>query len=221
LARTLATHGDATRVIRLMSLAASPRAAFSVIAGRVWPVAWRQGWRDAPEYFLRRAIRWTYRHLVFEQPSSAMRREGSGAAIALGAADAEIRLRDALRMSSVWIVPGDGAMEPAVPAFGMVRVTSPESRPLRAGDVIVTRGNDGQCTVQRVVSLGVDDVWVKPDAHFKGETAVSRAQLLGVCDLVDVGGRAVPVAERPHGTLGLIRAIARARLVPAARPHST
>ena len=217
----LATRGDAMRVLRLMSLAGSPIAALSVVAGRLWPVAWRQSWRDAPEYFLRRAVRWTYRHLVFERPLTAPEQASSRAVIALNADDAADRLRSALRASAAWIAPADGGMEPAVPIFGVARVLAPEGRVVRAGDVVVARGEGGQCTLQRVVSLGDDGVRIKPDAYFKGESVIAHKQVLGMCDLVEVGGRAVPIAERPHGTLGLLRAIVTARIGVPARPHST
>ena len=217
----LATRGDAMRVLRLMSFASSPVAALSVVAGRLWPVAWRQSWRDAPEYFLRRAIRWTYRHLVFERPSVETARATSRLVIALNADDAAHQLRDALRTSAVWIAPADGGMEPAVPVFGMARVVPAEGRPLRAGDVVVACGDDGQCMLQRVVSLGNEGLCLKADAYFKGERFVSRAQLIGVCDLVDVGGQTMPIAQRPHGSLGLLRAIVTTRIGVPARPHST
>lgn len=217
----LAPRGDARRVLRLMSFASSPVAALSVVAGRLWPVAWRQSWRDAPEYFLRRAIRWSYRHLVFERPSALPDRTSSRAVIALNADDAADRLRAALRTAAVWIAPADGGMEPAVPVFGMARVVAAAGRVIRAGDVVVARGDDGQCTLQRVVSLGDGGVRIKPDAYFKDESFVPHAHVLGLCDLVDVGGRAVPIAERPHGSLGLVRAIVAARIGVPARPHST
>lgn len=217
----LATRGDARRVLRLMAFASSPLAALSVIAGRLWPVAWRQSWRDVPEYFVRRAIRWSYRHLVFERPSAAADRTSPGAVIALNADDASDRLRSALQTSRVWIAPADGGMEPAVPVFGMARVVAADGRAVRAGDVVVACGGDGQCTLQRVVSLGEDGVRIKPDAYFKGESVVTHEQVLGSCDLVDVGGRAVPIAERPHGSLGLLRAIVTARIGLPPRPHGT
>jgi len=217
----IAPRGDAMRTIRLMSFASSPMAALSVIAGRLWPVAWRQSWRDAPEYFLRRAIRWTYRHLVFERPSGATNLATSRAVIALNADDAAARLCEALRTSPVWIAPADGGMEPAVPVFGVARVVTAEGRGIRAGDVVLARGDDGQCTLQRVASLCNDGLRLKSDAYFKVERFVSPPQVLGICDLVDVGGRAVPIAERPHGSLGLLRAIVAARIGTPARPRST
>lgn len=217
----LATRGDAMRVLRLMSFAGSPIAALSVIAGRLWPVAWRQRWQDAPQYFLRRAIRWTYRHLVFERPSAVADRATSYTVIPLNADDAADRLHYALRASPAWVAPADGGMEPAVPAFGTVRVVSAQGRAIRAGDVVVARGDDGQCTLQRVVSSGDDGIRVQADAYFKAESFVSHAQLLGVCDLVEVGGRAVPIAHRPHGSLGLLRAIVSKRIGAAPRPRST
>jgi hypothetical protein len=220
LADALATCGDAMRVLRLVSFASSPVAALSVVAGRIWPVAWRQGWRDAPAYFLRRAIRWSYRHLVFERPSIAADRSASRTVIALNDDDAARRLRDALRASPVWIAPADGCMEPAVPVFGVARVVAADGRSIRRGDVVVAHGTDGQCSLQRVVSLGHDAVRLKADAYFKVETVVPRTELLGVCDLVDVGGQAVPIAQRPHGTLGLLRAIFSTRIGVPARPGS-
>ena len=221
LVSALATRGDAMRVLRLVSFASSPMAALSVVAGRLWPVAWRRSWRDAPEYFLRRAIRWTYRHLVFERPSASPDGAISRAAIALSAEDAADRLCDALRTSPVWIAPADGGMEPAVPVFGMARVVAAEGGAIRAGDVVVTCGDDGQCTLQRVVSLGDDGVRIRPDAYFRGESFVATQQVLGRCDLVDVGGRAVPIAQRPYGSLGLLRAIIATRMGAPVRTHST
>lgn len=217
----LAPRGDAMRTLRLMSFAGTPLAALSVVAGRVWPVAWRQSWRDAPQYFLRRAIRWSYRHLVFERPSATLDHSISRTVIALSSDDAALRLRDVLRTAPAWIAPADNAMEPAVPVFGMARIVSAEGRTIREGDVVVACGDDGQCTLQRVVSLGSDGVRIKADAYFKTDCFVPHSQLLGVCDLVDVGGRAVPIGERPHGSLGLLRAIVTARVAAPARARST
>ena len=101
------------------------------------------------------------------------------------------------------------------------RVVAVENRTIRAGDVVVACGDDRQCTLQRVISLGDDGLRLKADAYFKGETFVSHQQLVGICDLVDVGGRAVPIALRPHGSLGLLRAIVAARIGVSARPRST
>jgi Uncharacterised nucleotidyltransferase len=220
LARALVTRGDAMRTLRLMRFASSPMAALSVIAGRVWPVAWRQSWRDAPEYFLRRAIRWTYRHLVLEHPSAAADRTAMRTMIALSSDDAAERLRDALRTSAVWISPADAGMEPAIPVFGLARVVSTNGRSIRAGDVVLAHGRDGLCTLQRVVSSGDDGLRLKADAYFKVESVVSHDQLLGICDLVDVGGQTVPIAQRPHGSLGLLRAIVATRVGATARPRS-
>ena len=216
----LATRGDAMRTLRLMSFASSPIAALSVVAGRIWPVAWRQSWRDAPEYFLRRAIRWTYRHLVFEHPKATADRVASRTVVPLNADGATARLREGLRTAPVWVAPADGAMEPAIPVFGLARVVSAEGRSIHSGDVVVVRGEVGQCTLQRVVSAGDGGLRLRADAYFKRESLVSRAQLLGVCDLVDVGGEVVPVAQRPHGSLGLLRAIVTTRIGAMARPRS-
>ena len=68
LERGLAAGGNVRRLARLVTLAESPGAALRVIGGRIWPATSRQGWRTAPGYFLRRALHWGYRHLVFEQP---------------------------------------------------------------------------------------------------------------------------------------------------------
>ncbi|HKN69047.1 MAG TPA: nucleotidyltransferase family protein [Gemmatimonadaceae bacterium] len=221
LMNALAPRGDAMRTLRLMSFAGSPVAALSVVAGRVWPVAWRQSWREAPEYFLRRAIRWTYRHLVFERPSATEDHLASRAVIKLNTEDAAPRLRDALRTSPAWIAPPDNGMEPAVPVFGMARIVAADGRAIREGDVVVACGDDGQCTLERVVSLGTDGLRIKADAYFKTERFVSHSQVLGICDLVDVGGRAVPISERPHGSLGLLRAIVTARVGTPVRERST
>jgi RimJ/RimL family protein N-acetyltransferase len=67
LERGLAPGGSIRRVARLVTLSESPRAAVRVIGGRIWPATARVGWRSAPGYFLRRAVHWAYRHLVFEQ----------------------------------------------------------------------------------------------------------------------------------------------------------
>jgi len=64
LTAALASHGDAARVLQLISLSDSPRDAFEVVCGRVWPSAWRSGWRHAPAYFARRTLRWFRRNLV-------------------------------------------------------------------------------------------------------------------------------------------------------------
>jgi hypothetical protein len=221
LAMSLVTCGDVKRTLRLITFASSPIAALSVITGRVWPVAWRQSWRDAPEYFLRRAIRWTYRHLVFECPSPNGNHGTSRTVIALKADDAAQRLRETLHTSPVWVTPADGGMEPAIPVFGLARVVSVEGRSIDAGDVVVALGDDGHCTLQRVVSLGPEGFRLEADAYFRRGSFFPRSQLLGICDLVEAGGPVVPIGQRPHGSVGLLRAIVATRIGVPARPRST
>jgi RimJ/RimL family protein N-acetyltransferase len=203
----LVTSGDARRVLRLVTLSDSPAAALRVVGGRVWPLAWRRGWREAPGYFLRRAIHWLYRHLVFERPSSAFDVALHESSIALDTGDAETRLRDALSVGSVWVSPADGSMEPAIPRFAFARIARAASLNVRRGDVVIARDEQERCALRRVTRLARDHVGVRADARFGREELVPRAAVLGVCDVVDVGGKREPIATRPHGAWKLLRAI--------------
>ena len=209
LARALRTRGDAGRLLHLASLAQSPYGALSVVTGRLWPTEWREGWRDAPAYFTRRAVRWIYRHVIFEQPSAASFVKYNP--IALSTRDSARQLSDAMHTSEVWVKPGDGSMEPAIPSFALARVVAVD-RPLRVGDVVVIGDGHGRCALSRVLALGADTLCVRPDARFKDEQQVSRSAVLGRCDVVDVAGRRTPIEARPYGSLGLLRAILRTRL---------
>ena len=212
LTRKLSPVGDRGRVLRLVSLSDSPRDVVQVVAGRVWPLAWRDGWRDAPAYFGRRAVRWLYRHLVFEQPSAGITSDVG--AIHLADEHVDRQLTEAVRTAPAWVLPSDGSMEPAIPRFALVRVRESQSD-LQVADVIAVRASYDRCVLRRVVSLGADDLVVQADAQPKDSLVVSRADLLGVCDLVDVNGRQVPIEDRPYGNRGLLRAILRSRFAPA------
>lgn len=208
LARALRTRGDAGRLLHLASLAPTRLGALSVLSGRLWPAEWRAGWRQAPEYFVRRAIRWIYRHVIFEQPSASSAQDNP---IVLSTVDSARQLADALQKSEAWIKPGDGSMEPAIPTFALARVVGID-RPLQVGDVVVTANANGRCGVSRVLSLGAGTLRVRPDARFKGEQQLPHSAILGRCDVVDVAGRRTPIEARPYGSLGLLRAILRSRL---------
>jgi RimJ/RimL family protein N-acetyltransferase len=207
----LTTSGDARRVLRLVTLSDSPASALRVVGGRVWPLAWRRGWREAPEYFLRRAVHWLYRHLVFERPSLEIDVALDESSIALAAPDSEPRLRNALSVGPAWVSPPDGSMEPAIPRFAFARITSAGSLNVQQGDVVVVRDEHARCPMRRVTRLAGDAVGVRADARFGREELVPRAALLGVCDVVDVGGKRQPIASRPHGSWKLLRAILRGR----------
>jgi hypothetical protein len=196
----------------LMALSSSPRAVLDVIAGRVWPAAWRHGWREAPAYFVHRAVRWIYRRLVFERPSSTETGALENEVISLADRDSEERLLGALRRGPVWVAPADGAMEPAIPLFGRARIVPIASGTLRLSGVVVARGATGRCMLQRVIGLAGDMVRLKSDTELGDERTLPASALLGSCDLVDVDGRRVPVVERPHGSLGILRAIVHSQL---------
>jgi hypothetical protein len=211
IARELTPAMDSKRLLRLVRFSQSPAAALQVLAGRIWPAPSRTGFRRAPTYFARRAVRWIYRRLVFERPSTLSRSEGGASIIELSLVDSERRLVESLRSGAAWVIPADGSMEPAVPAFGAVRVVPLGRRTIRCGDVVVKREN-GRCTLRRVVSLGEDSVLVTGDAHVGASDIVARSEIVGLCDLVDVGDKRVPIESRPYGIPGLLRAIVRARL---------
>ena len=176
LARALRTRGDAGRLLHLASLAQSPYGALSVVTGRLWPAEWREGWRDAPAYFVRRAVRWIYRHVIFEQPSA--KSFAKYKPITVSTRDSARQLSDAMHTSEAWVKPGDGSMEPAIPSFALARVVAVD-RPLRVGDVVVTGDGHGRCALSRVLELGADTLRVRPDARFKGEQRSRAARCWG------------------------------------------
>ena len=214
LTRKLSPVGDRGRVLRLVSLSDSPRDVVHVVAGRVWPVAWRDGWRDAPAYFLRRAVRWLYRHLVFEQPSPGVLSDVD--VIRLADEQADRRLAAAVGTAPAWVLPCDGSMEPAIPRFALVRVRDVRSRP-QVGDVVALRTSYGRCLLRRVVALGDNRFVAQADAQPKERLVVSPADFLGACDLVDVNGRQLPIETRPYSNRGLLGAILRSRFASAGR----
>lgn len=208
LTRKLSPVGDRGRVLRLVSLSDSPRDVVHVVAGRLWPAAWRDGWRDAPAYFGRRAVRWLYRHLVFEQPSPGV--SSDVGVIRLADEQVDRQLANAVRTGPAWVLPYDGSMEPAIPRFALVRVRHPESH-VQVGDVVAVRASHGRCMLRRVTALSSEGLTVQPDAQPKELLVVSAPDVLGVCDRVDVNGRQVPIESRPYGNRGLLRAILRSR----------
>ena len=208
LERTLAGSGDAQRFLRLVTLSQSPRSALRVVAGRIWPLASRTGWREAPRYFLHRAVAWLYRHLVFEK-SSGGRADGE-APIALTSVDGERRLCAELEHGSpAWVSPGDGNMEPAIPRYASARIVPVNGHGVRRGDVVVARGADGHCALRRVTSLGPSAVRLRADTWASGEEVTPPSAILGVCDLVAVGEARMPIERRPRGALTMLGAILR------------
>jgi ribosomal protein S18 acetylase RimI-like enzyme len=210
--RALAVRSDFGRVAQLVVLSASPGAALRVIGGRVWPPAWRQGWRAAPSYFTRRAVAWAYRHLVFELPASASQSTVGELALSFDDEDCAPRLMAALRESgAVWVSSIGQSMAPAVPLFGYARIVAMADRMLKIGDVVAIRSSERQCALERVLRLEEDCVLVKPDAPLSKEHRVSRDTVLGICDMVQVGDSRVPIERRPYGNLDMLRAIVRSR----------
>ncbi|HEY2853471.1 MAG TPA: GNAT family N-acetyltransferase [Gemmatimonadaceae bacterium] len=212
LTNRLSPVGDSGRVMRLVSLSDTPRDVVSVVTGRIWPAAWRQGWRHAPAYFGRRAVRWLYRHLTFERPSATA--PSDLPLIRLAHDDTELRLTEALRSTPVWLIPSDGTMEPAIPRFAFARVR-PLNGETRIGDVVLVRAANRGCVLRRIVSLGTEGTWVEADAQPKSGLLVPPADVLGICDVIDVNGRQVRIESRPHGNQGLLRAIVRSRFAAA------
>jgi RimJ/RimL family protein N-acetyltransferase len=102
-------------------------------------------------------------------------------------------------------------MEPAIPHFARVRVASRDAISVRRGDVVVACDPYGRCSLRRVTWLGNDHVRIKADARIGGEELVPRAALLGICDLVDVGGEGQSIESRPQGALRVLGAIIRRR----------
>lgn len=219
LARALTPRSDAGRLLRLVMLSSSAAEAWRVFTGRVWPAAWRRGWRRAPAYFARRAIRWTYRHAVFERPAP-MLEAATPRVVGLSADASDESLIEALRSAPVWVVPPDGSMEPAIPRFGAIRVMPLDRIQVRAGDIVVTREARGRCRLRRVLSLAGETLRCTSDAQFDASELIPQGALLGVCDLVDVGGQHVPVSSRPYGSIGLLRAIMRSRFTASLRTRS-
>jgi putative nucleotidyltransferase-like protein len=204
--RALTTISDAARLRRLIALSASPSQSLRVLLGRAWPVAWRRGWRSAPEYFVRRAIRWAYRRSVFERPSTSID-PTQQSTVFLVQDDSATKLVEQLRRAPVWIVPADAAMEPAIPSYAVVRVVPRGMREVTANDVVVMRTRRNRGALQRVCSLGEEEIRVRQDARFGEDSRASLSEVLGICDLVSIGNRTIPVDARPYGTFGLLRAI--------------
>lgn len=206
--RALEVKTDFGRVAQLIALSSSPADACRVLGGRIWPPAWRRGWRAAPGYFARRAVAWAYRHLVFESPSGS---ESSSSVLSLEEPDCATRLTNTLGNSQVvWVSSVGQNMAPAVPLFGSARIVSSLRRELKIGDVVVVRSY-GQCTLERVIRLTSNAVIVKPDALMTREHPVGRDDILGICDLVQVGAARIPIERRPYGNMGMVRAIVRSR----------
>ena len=210
--RALAVKSDLGRVMQLIALSSSPWSACRVVGGRVWPGAWRGSWRHAPSYFAGRAIRWAYRHLVFESPALWDREPDSECQLSLAEADCVDRLGVELTASrAVWVSSIGENMAPAVPSFASAHLIPLGARRLQVGDVVLVRRATRHCTLERVTSLSDDVLTVKPDAHLTRESRVRRDAVLAVCDSVRVGGNRIPIDRRPYGNAAIVRAILHSR----------
>jgi len=213
------------RLVRLVALSDSPLDGCRVVAGRIWPTPWRTGWRSAPGYLVRRATRWAYRRLVFERPPSHHGGDIADEMILLDEHDAGVRIAQRLKGgAAVWISPRVSSMEPAIPLYARARIVSVDAAPTvaRPGDVVLCRLAHGACVLRRIVGINDDEFRVKADADIREEMVIPRGAVLGVCDLVEIEGSVARIEERPFGTLGILRAIVRARRgSPAVSPEGS
>lgn len=201
--------GNARRVLRLVSLSASPVAALDVLRGRFLPQGGAAGWLATPGQLVYRAARWAYRRSVFERPTPSEKHQPAEA-VPLDHPEAARRVVEALSFRSpVWVSPRSASMEPAIPSFARARIVTLGDRIPQVGDVLLVRASSGGCLLERVTAVDGDSVRLKADAHERQRSVVSFGELLGVCDLVEVGGNAARIEERPHDTVGMLRAIAR------------
>lgn len=223
LSRALAVHGNMRRTLRLIGLSHSPAAVWHVVSGRMLPGSGRMALRNAPRYLVTRAVRWAYRRTVFERPSNMSPRDRAGGVIHLSGRESEARVRAALALGSVWVSPADGAMEPAIPSFGTARVISAPGLTLRVGAVVLVAHSVHGCVLRRIASLSDASIGVAADVDLgqREPLRVPRSAVIGVCDLVDVGNRRVPLESRPFGPLALLRAIFRAGVAPLLSSRGT
>lgn len=202
--------GDLGRVRRLVAFSAGPMDAARVVAGRIWPEEWRDGWRAAPNYVLHRGAGWIARRLQLlgnHRPSATTR--------ALAVDDAELMhlLGETLsRGLAIWIRPRGTSMQPAIPPSAAAHIVPVSVRAPRADDIVLARLPHGQFVLHRVQRMWEDTVQLKGDAMRRRDVIVERSAVIGVCDRVDVGGVQYRAEDRPRDPVALLTSTARTRL---------
>jgi hypothetical protein len=209
--------GDIHRVSRLVRLSSTPLDALRVLSGRAWPPEWRDGWRHIVRNLARRTAGWMYWHFPFEERGNgdALLRQRDGR-VSLELPDARERLSRALGGGTpMWVDVRDSSMQPAVPEAAKARIAPPNADGVVAGDVVLVRLAHGLCVFRRVMRSDGEQILVRADARTRSERTVPKSSLVGVCDLVEVGGAVWRIEDRPFGPIGVLRQIVRHRIRPA------
>ena len=202
--------GDWGRVRRLVALSASPLDAARVLAGRVWPEEWRDGWMRAPNYILHRGARWLARRL---QVAGVRRARSTTRALTVDDSELASLLDDTLeRGLAIWVRPRGSSMQPAIPPSAAARIVPIGSRGLRENDIVLARLPHGHFVLHRVQRLCADRVQLKGDAMRRRDDLVERGAVIGLCDQVEINGTIYRADERPRDAVALLQSAARTRL---------
>ena len=211
LSSALGSCGDAARVLQLISLSETRYDALQVVGGRIWPSAWRTGWRDAPAYFAGRAVRWISRRTAFtsRRDSGGGRRARKRAAFAdlpkrsLSLAAPEIRrlVCDAVDAGGeIWVGASGQSMHATVRHSDQVLI-APIRRESRRGDIVLVPVGSG-LMLHRVVRVSADAITTRGDARRANDVPVRRTDVLARAVAVRRGDEVTPLV--PTLRFGLV-----------------
>ena len=211
LTRLQSATGDWGRVRRLVTLSANPYDAARVLLGRVWPDEWRDSWLRVPNYLLRRGARWIARRTGISRPRGAA--DSANRALSVDDDALAELLRETLgRGLAVWIRPRGTSMEPAIPPFAQAHIVPMGNRAVRRDDVVLARLRHGQFLLHRVARVAGDKVQLKGDAMRRRDEIVALADIMGLCDYVEIDGVNHRIEDRPRDHAALLASAARDRL---------
>jgi len=98
---------------------------------------------------------------------------------------------------SLWVRVRGESMRPSIPSGTPIRLGPVPARPLRPGEVVLATLPGGTVVVHRVLGERDGVVRLRGDGNVSPDAPTARASVHALVELVDLGGRSVPIAERP------------------------
>jgi peptidase S24-like protein len=100
--------------------------------------------------------------------------------------------------SSMWVRARGASMRPAIPHGAAVHLVP--TRETRPGDIVLAILPTGEPLLHRVARVRGTRITLRGDSLLRADPAIAIDAVIGVVDLVRVGGRTFDAAERPRAS---------------------
>lgn len=210
--------------VRILRLSSSPTDALRVAGAWVWP----RDMRASPVHYLHRM-----RDRAVKLVTPASRSHATVAAdspperaLLLRTPIAEFVVDVVGRGGAMWIRATGRSMQPAIEPGTRVRLVPRSHAALRPGAVVLARLPDGATVLHRIIAASDAGLRLCGDNAARPDAMVGEEAVLGVADLMEHGGKVIPISPQRRGTLRrtlrnartIAHSLVRARTV---RPVST